>query len=81
MNANLKVVLASGLAFMVLVVPGLSDVVHEAGGSTAVVGAVLTHECSRARGTPSGTLEVDRDWRTRARAARLGNPDEIRNTL
>ena len=42
MNANLKVVLASGLSFLVLVVPGLSDVVHEAGGSTAVVGAVLT---------------------------------------
>ena len=42
MNPNLKVVLASGLAFLVLVVPGLSDVVHEAGGSTAVVGAVVT---------------------------------------
>ena len=42
MNPNLKVTLAAGLTFLVLVVPGLSDVVHEAGGSTAVVGAVVT---------------------------------------
>lgn len=42
MNANLKVVLASGLSFLLLVIPGLSDVVHEAGGSTAVVAAAVT---------------------------------------
>ena len=42
MHPNLKVVIASGLSFLVLVVPGLSGVVHEAGGSTAVVGAVVT---------------------------------------
>ena len=42
MHTNLKAAVASGLAFLVLVVPGLSDVVHEAGGSEAVVGAVLT---------------------------------------
>ena len=42
MHTNLKAAIASGLAFLVLVVPGLSDVVHEAGGSEAVVGTVLT---------------------------------------
>ena len=42
MHTNLKAVLASGLTFLVLVVPGLSDVIHEAGGSELVVGAVVT---------------------------------------
>ena len=42
MHTNLKAAIASGLAFFVMVVPGLSDVVHEAGGSEAVVGAVVS---------------------------------------
>ena len=42
MHPNLKAALASGLAFLVIVVPGLSDVIHEAGGSEVVVAAVLT---------------------------------------
>ena len=42
MHPNVKVAVASGLAFLVLVVPGLSDVVHEAGGSEAVAAAVAT---------------------------------------
>ena len=41
MHTNMKAAIASGLAFFVMVVPGLSDVVHEAGGSEAVVGAVV----------------------------------------
>ena len=42
MNANLKTIIASALSLVILLVPGLSDVIHEAGGSGAVAAAAVT---------------------------------------
>ena len=75
MNSNLKVTLASGLAFLVLVIPGLADVVHEAGGSTAGGRRRPDAECACARRDPSVRVVTSRDWRRRARAARLVDRD------
>ena len=42
MNSTLKATIASALALAILVLPGLTDVLHEAGGPDAVAAAVVT---------------------------------------
>ena len=42
MNSTLKATIASALALVILVVPGLTDTLHEAGGPDAVAAAVVT---------------------------------------
>ena len=42
MNTHLKTILSAALTFVLLVSPGLSHIVHEAGGPEAVVAAAVT---------------------------------------
>ena len=42
MNTHLKTTIAAVLAFSAMVIPGLSGIVHEAGGPDAVVAAAVT---------------------------------------